>query len=58
MIALTEITNLESFALIVFLVLELLRRNEFVYFVYRQKKQYKLLKSRLLFKRITSFRGV
>ena len=52
MIASTQITNTESFAFIAVLVFKLLRT-----FVYKQKRQYKLLKSRLLFEKIANFTG-
>ena len=52
MIASTLITNTEIFAFITVLVFRLLNRE-----VYKQKRQKKLLKSRLLFKKIAKFTG-
>ena len=52
MIASTLITNTEIFAFITVLVFKLLNRE-----VYKQKRQKKLLKSRLLFKKIAIFTG-
>ena len=49
MIASTQITNTEIFAFIAVLVCTLLSR--------KQKRQKKLLKSRLLFKKIANFTG-
>ena len=54
MIALTQITNTEIFVFIVVLVFKVSSRK---CFVYKQKRQYKLLKSRLLFKKIANFTG-
>ena len=53
MIASTQITNAEIFALIAVLVFMLLSHS----FVYKQKRQYKLLKSRLLFEQIANFKA-
>ena len=54
MVTLTEITNPKCFAFIVFLVFKLFSHK---IIVYKQKRQEKVLKSRLLFKRIKSFMG-
>ena len=54
MIVLTQITNTKIFAFISVLVLKLLNRK--VLFTNR-KRQYKLLKRRLLFKKIANFTG-
>ena len=54
MIASTQITNTEIFAFISVLVLKLLSRK--VLFTNR-KRQYELLKSRLLFEKIANFTG-
>ena len=54
MIALTQITNTGIFAFISVLALKLLNRK--VLFTNR-KRQWKLLKSRLLFKKIANFTG-
>ena len=54
MIALTQITNTGIFAFISVLALKLLNRK--VLFTNR-KRQWKLLKSRLLFKKIANFLG-
>ena len=54
MIASTQITNTEIFALITALVSKLLTHK--VLFITR-KKQQKLLKSRLVFKKIVNFKG-
>ena len=53
MIASTKITNAEILAFIAVLVFKLMNRS----FVYKQKRQKKLLKSRLLLKKITNFTG-
>ena len=50
----TQITNTEIFAFIAVLVFKLLSRKVFVY---RQKRQKKLLKSRLLFEENSKFYG-
>ena len=52
MIASTKVTNAEIFACIVVLVFELLSSK---FFVYKHKRQEKLLKSKQLFKKITYF---
>ena len=58
MIALTQIRNTEIFAFIAVLVFKLLSRLFcFVCFVYKQKRQQKLLKSKLLLKQIANFTG-
>ena len=54
MIASTQITNTEFFAFIAVPVFKLLGRKVFVY---KQKRQKKLLKSRLLFMKIANFTG-
>ena len=54
MIALTQITNTEIFALIAVLVFTLLSGK--VLFINRKDNR-KLLKNRLLFKKIANFRG-
>ena len=54
MIALTQITNTEIFAFIVVLVFKLFSRK--ILFI-NKKRQKKLLKSRLLFKKIANFTG-
>ena len=54
MIALTQITNTEAFAFIAAVVLKLLSRKVLFY---EQKRQQKLLKSRLRFKKIANFTG-
>ena len=54
MIASIQITNTEIFIFIAVLVFKLLNRKSFVY---KQTRQYKLLKSRLLFKKIANFMG-
>ena len=55
MIASTQITNTEIFAFIAVIIFKLLSRK--VLFINKKKKQYKLLKSRLLFKKIANFTG-
>ena len=52
MIALTQVTNTEIFAFIAVLVFKLLRAK---YYVYKQERQYKLLKSRLVLNKIVNF---
>ena len=54
MIASTQITDTEMFAFISALIFKLLNRS----FVYEQKRQKKLLRSRLLFKQIANFTGI
>ena len=54
MIASTQITNTEIFASISILALKLLSRK---FLFTNRKKQHKLLKSRLLFKKIENFTG-
>ena len=54
MIDSTQITIIEIFAFTTVLVFELLSRN---ILFYKQKRQYKLSKSRLLFKKIANFTG-
>ena len=53
MIASTQITNTEMFTFIAILVFKLLSSKV----VYKQKRQQKPLKSRLLFKKTANFRG-
>ena len=53
MIASTQISTTEIFTDIALLVFKLLSRS----FVYKQKRQQKLLKSRLLFNKIFKFHG-
>ena len=53
-IASTQITNTEIFAVIAALGFKLLSRKNFAH---KQKGQKKLLKSRLFFKKIASFTG-
>ena len=52
MIALTQIPNTEIFAVIAVLVFKLLNRR---FFFYKQKRQKKLSKSRLRFKKNSKF---
>ena len=54
MIASTQISNTESFTFIAALVFKILSRK--VLFI-NKKRQQKLLKSRLLFKKIANFTG-
>ena len=53
MIASTQITNTEFFVFTIVLVFKLSRKNLFI----NGKKQYKLSKSRLRFKKIGKFSG-
>ena len=55
MIDLTQIRNTEIFAFIAVLVLRSL--NHKVLFIYKHRRQEKLSKSRLLFKKIANFTG-
>ena len=54
MITSTQITNIEIFAFITVLVFKLLSRE--ILFI-NKKRQYKLLKSKLLFQKIANFTG-